>query len=225
MSDSNYGVWNADSPNGIPLADTEHSNFQFLGVRSAFRFGERVDSAPSAMIVDDSDNLDYRFLIEESQHLVLMMNHGYTWTSIHREELRRRFEDPSKKTVFFLIDPDSRHLDTLALKGATTVESLRDKSLGTVRIILEIVGESGIEMLGHGLYNPHSMILTETVAVTIPYYTGRGVRTVPASIFSSGHPFYRELGRDAEILRVDSIPLLLKTSGTKPRFVHSLCQK
>lgn len=199
-----------------------HLERQTLGIRSAVNYVDRVESAPLAMIVDDSDNLDYKYLIEESRHLILLMNHGYTWSSIHREELRRRFEDPSKSTIYFLIDPDSKHLETLALKNATSVEYLRDKIKGTIEIIQEIIGDSGIEMLGHSLYNPHSMILTDTVAATIPYYAGRGVRSVPASIFSLAHPFYKELERDAEILRVDSIPLLLKSAHNDFSYIHSI---
>ena len=182
--------------------------------RESFRLG-LVESA------DDATRCDYSDLFQQSERLIVVLNDGRTWMSVHREDLRKRCADASKETTIFLIHPDSPMIDVLARKGSTEVVTLRGKIAESVSIVRDIRQPfSRIEVLGHYLFNPHSIVLGDTSAIVVPYFVSRGGRVNPALKFTDlGRDcYFRDLAADLEKLRIDADALLTApTSVTQAR--------
>lgn len=166
--------------------------------------------------IADSTVYDYTGVLCDSRKLVVVLNDGRTWCSVHRDRLRRRLQDTSKETTVFLIHPESEMIPVLARKGSIEPESLKNKIRETLALLDELcVDGSRLEILGHHLFNPHSLVLTETRALLMPYFTSRGGRTVPLFVFEDAGPgsFYGNLVEDVEALRMDADQIGRSTRG------------
>jgi NADH:ubiquinone oxidoreductase subunit 6 (subunit J) len=158
-------------------------------------------------VCEDSANFDYSQLILESRMLVVVLNDGRTWASVHRDHLRRRFADSTKATTFVMCHPTSPMLQVLARKSSTDVQSVQSRILDTVRLLREIKQQNTVlEVLGHHLFNPYSLILGDSRAMVTPYFFSRGGHTVPVLTYEDmGKPcYFRDLAADVERLRMDS---------------------
>lgn len=155
----------------------------------------------------DSSSVDYDSVMATSQRLVVLLNDGRTWLSVHRERLRKRFQDPSKETTIFLIDPESEMIFVLARKGSTTPDAIRAKIKESIQLVSEIASpNTQLEIFGHSLFNPHSIVLGDDAAIVMPYFVSRGGRQVPAFRFENAGPdsFFLMLRSDLESLRMDA---------------------
>jgi len=163
----------------------------------------------------DCTALDYGPIITESRRLVAVLNDGRTWASVHRDRLRRRLVDPNKDTTFILIHPDSPMVEVLARKGSKDVETIRVRIRDTVQLLEEIKGDNtSLEILGHWLFNPYSLVIGDDTAIVAPYFISRGGRTVPAFVYRDVGPtsHFRDLLKDVERLRMDT-----KDISSRPR--------
>ena len=163
----------------------------------------------------DCTAVDYGPIISESHRLVVVVNDGRTWASVHRDRLRKRLADPQKDTVFFLIHPESQMVEILARKGSKDVGVIKSRIQETVQLLEEIKAEgTSLEILGHWLFNPYSLVLGDNTAIITPYFISRGGRTVPAFVYrdvgATSH--FRELLKDVERLRMDA-----KDISSRPR--------
>lgn len=156
--------------------------------------------------VADCIDYDYGPLISDSRRLVIVLNDGRTWASVHRDRLRRRFADPQKQTTIFVCHPDSPMLSVLARKGSIDVKTLQARIHETVHLLEELHQHDNPEILGHFLFNPYSLVMGETSAVITPYFLSRGGRTVPAFRFEDigTRCFFRDIADDVERLRMDA---------------------
>lgn len=158
-------------------------------------------------IESDSSNYDYENIVVNSRRLVIVLNDGRTWASVHRDRLRRRFEDSSKQTTIFLCNPRSRMLHVLSRKGSVGVEDIQARVMQTVTLLDEIKKPTtSLEVLGHYLFNPYSLILGDDEAVIIPYFLSRGGRKSPLYKYSKSKDqnFFNDLEKDIEMLRKDA---------------------
>lgn len=158
-------------------------------------------------VCEDCTNFDYGPILLESRRLVVVLNDGRTWASVHRDRLRRRFTDPAKATTFFLCHPDSAMLAVLARKGSHNAQTIQSRIAETVRLLEDIKQPSTVlEILGHHLFNPHALVLGDESAVLAPYFFSRGGRTVPAMRFQDlgGPCYFRDIVEDVERLRMDA---------------------
>jgi hypothetical protein len=155
----------------------------------------------------DASIYDYTYVLCESRRAIILLNDGRTWISVHRDRLRRRLEDPSKETTVYLIHPDSEMVPVLAKKGSIDAEALRTRIWESITMLTELCNEgTKLEILGHELFNPYSMVLGEDRALLVPYFASRGGRAVPMFVFEDvGQDcYYRQLVTDMEGLRMDS---------------------
>lgn len=158
-------------------------------------------------ISSDCSTYDYNEVLVEAQQLTLVMNDGRTWASVHRDRLRKRFADPSKRTTFFVCHPDSPMVSILARKGSTDEATIKSRINQTVELIEEIREPStSVEVLGHFLFNPFSVIIADDTALVIPYFLSRGGRTVPLFRYeeTGADCYLRSLINDTEKLRMDA---------------------
>lgn len=156
---------------------------------------------------EDCTTYDYGPLLLDSRALVVVLNDGRTWASVHRDRLRKRFADPSKATTFILCHPESAMLPVLARKGSTTIDVIQSRIAETIQLLLDIKQpETVLELLGHHLFNPFTLVLGDENAIITPYFFSRGGRTVPAMKFQDlgGPCYFRDIVDDVERLRIDA---------------------
>lgn len=168
----------------------------------------------------DASTYDYGRIISESKKLVILLNDGRTWISVHRDRLRRRFADSAKETVVYLVHPDSPMVGVLARKAGRDVPALQGRIRETVEILNEIrEPQTALEILGHHLFNPHSLVIGDDMAVLTPYFASRGGRTVPAFRFedTGADCFLRDIVEDLERLRLDSASIAAIGSPAQTR--------
>jgi hypothetical protein len=159
----------------------------------------------------DASTFDFGSLISESQSLAMVLNDGRTWLSVHRDRLRRRFQDPRKETTVILTHPDSPMVAVLARKANTEGDAIRAKLEESVALLMEIRSDTTvIEVLGHFLFNPHAVFVGDDRAYVTPYFTSRGGRTVPVFEYIDAGPdsMFRSLREDVEGLRIDCASLV-----------------
>ena len=170
-----------------------------------------------AEVWKDSTTYDYSQVMT-SRRLVVVLNDGRTWTSVHRDKLRRRFADPSKHTVIFLIHPASPMVDVLARKASKDSETIKARIKDTVELLQEIREPStSLEVLGHHLFNPQSLVLADDCALITPYFLSRGGRAVPVLRYedTGGECFFKDLEKDVELLRLDAQDITSLVTGEK----------
>ena len=165
-----------------------------------------------AAAYEDASHFDYSQALCDSHQLTIVLNDGRTWLSVHRDRLRKRLQDPTRETTIYLIDPRSEMVCILARKGSIEPDVLRSRIYESIELLKELVSDkSQLEVLGHSLFNPYSLVLTEHCALIVPYFVSRGGRTVPLYVYedTGGDCYYRELAKDTLGLRMDSKSLLL----------------
>jgi len=170
------------------------------------RAGER-NALGLVEIGNDASVYDYTNAIVKPDKLVILLNDGRTWVSVHRERLRKRFADASKETTIFLIHPNSPFVAVLARKGSTESESINNRIRETLGIIQEIkTQDSNIVIFGHYLYNTYAACIGDKEALVTPYFTSRGSRTVPVFRYEDIGPncYFRSLLEDVERLKLDA---------------------
>lgn len=175
---------------------------------------EQASKLGLAECVHDSSVYDYTAILVESKSVTILLNDGRTWTSVHRDRLRRRFAGNGSTTIY-LIHPDSAILPVLARKGGIEPEVLRGRIQETLSLLADICGPTTrLEVLGHHLFNPHSLVLSEKRGLVTPYFASRGGRTVPVFAFEDvGQDcHYRQMAADMEALRMDSELMMARGS-------------
>jgi hypothetical protein len=155
----------------------------------------------------DCTAFDYGPIIGDSMRLIVVLNDGRTWASVHRDRLRKRFSDGNKETVFIVVHPDSAMVEVLARKGCKEINVIGGRIRETVQLLEEIKNDdTKLEVLGHYLFNPHAIVIGDDAAVITPFFHSRGGRTVPAFKYQDVGQgcYFRELVKDVELLRIDA---------------------
>ncbi len=184
--------------------------------RTSATVGGRAAAVGLTDIVGDFNNFNLGPIIAEARQLTVVLNDGRTWVSIYQNALRQRLKDSTKQTTLLLCHPDSAMLSVLARKGSIDVDGLRNRLFDTIAHFDQILQQSAgrVEILGHHLFNPCSLVLTESLAVLTPYMFSRGLKTVPVLVFNDTgeNSFYRHLVDDIERLRIDAEPIVSPAS-------------
>lgn len=163
----------------------------------------------------NANKYDYSPLILESQTLQIVLNDGRGWISRHSGALKKRFEDSSKQTTFFLLHPQSTMIRVLAQKVGIRegieelqVDELRRKIIDTVELLEQIrLPSTDLKIYGHFLYNPYSLFLGDEYAIVTPYFISRMRQYTPLFKFQdrlNQESYYKELKEDIEALKYDA---------------------
>lgn len=132
-----------------------------------------------------TNSSDYKFsgLLIKSESFVAIMNDGLRWVGNHSPELEQRFNKASTNTEFFLVDPNSRFCEALAIKTNVTLLDLQNKIKQTVSLIESTYQRSSqrgklcIYLMKN--YPTQSIFMTEDKIVTTPYQVASGRNTIP----------------------------------------------
>lgn len=169
----------------------------------------RTTSSGTINLVDsinDSRKFDYSRILAESRRVTICLNDGKSWVEAHEQELSVRIKDSRLKTTVILCHPESPMIEILARKESKDPEEVKNKIIFTVEKLVAMSGHSkNLEVLGHSLINPSSIVLGDSSAVVTPYLLSRGKRIVPAFVYAEGTSggYFREIVRDFEQVRID----------------------
>jgi hypothetical protein len=155
----------------------------------------------------DSLSFDYAKLIEESTRLIVVMNDGRTWISTHSERLEKRLRDRGKTTVFAFLNPESAMVKIQARKEGLDEHSIQMKIAEAVQTINEMKSaDSKVQILGHFLYNTHTIYISDDYAIVTPYFISRARRSPPVYKYVDvgDDCYYRKLVEDIDALLKDS---------------------
>jgi hypothetical protein len=112
----------------------------------------------------------YKELMEKAFEMLIILNDGRSWIDSYRELLQFRAKN-HKKTWIILIHPRSEFLPVLIKKNGKQ----RTTQLDELRRSFDIINElrkisAAIDIRGHHLFNPYSLIITEDQASVMPYF-------------------------------------------------------
>jgi hypothetical protein len=168
-----------------------------------------------AAIHPDASNYDYAPMIEHAATLTIVLNDGRTWVSNNAGRLRKRLADPSRKTRFFFLHPQSPMQMVLARKYGSSETALAAKLNETLMMLADVAPpEANLEVFAHNLFNPHSVFIADSHAIISPYFHSRTRRTVPALRFQDTDEgcFFREIREDIDALMLDAETLAIPWS-------------
>ncbi|MFG3049525.1 hypothetical protein ACGFZP_01060 [Kitasatospora sp. NPDC048239] len=155
-------------------------------------------------------------LIREAASLTLLMNAGASWVEMHRESFRSRFGDQEKSTTIFMPSPASDFSVIQARKEEMNADALINRQIGVIRKLDGLSprgGDRPYTVIGHQLFHPCLLILTDTDAIIAPYYASKGRKVPPAMWFKKtkgGSDYYSRLRDDVRELEAlaDSAEIL-----------------
>jgi hypothetical protein len=134
----------------------------------------------------DVAGFSYSEFIAHPQELTILLSDGYNWVSTHIDALRARIQDPTKKTKFFLVHPDSPMVSVIALKVGEEPETYKHKIELAVNALAAEMGEgTNLKVFGHFGITHHALYLGDRLALT-PYYFSRKKRNPPVFVFEKG---------------------------------------
>jgi len=153
-------------------------------------------------------DFDYGEHFRHAKELTLLMNDGSRWFDTNREwMIARQRECDGCETQVILVHPKSEYVDILARKSQVSSDEMRHKILANVRRMRRELDPS-VTIIGHFLYSSYSLVISEDLAVYVPYLTSRTRGDVPALVFRrDAQGFFDVLSRDLEALRVDCRPI------------------
>lgn len=156
-------------------------------LRRLLRIHDSVDELGLREIKPEVQDFNFTEMIHEADHLCIVMNDGLRWIGNNTVALQERF---SKKfeTEFYLIDPDSSFVTSLAAKTASTEQDLKKKINDAWTRIDDAWNRSkkkgSVKIFRMKTYPTKSMFLTEYQLVETPYQTASGRATIPVYVYA-----------------------------------------
>ena len=175
-----------------------------------------LDEIGLHLIEPKESSFDYADMITKSKNMHFIFNDGRTWFSQHHDDMHRRLEKPGFTTTVILVHPESPFIDALAVKVDDTAEELRNKILGTIRLLSRIKSaDHTLKIVGHMLPSSYSLIMNEDQAVYVPYPMARKAARIPCFVFTPNNDgFFSMLRRD--------VASIVNHLGTKTLFPDEL---
>lgn len=159
-------------------------------------------------IYSKSDGYNFHDFLTTNRNIVIVLNDGRTWVSNHSPKLEERFKKHDFHTTFIVTHPDSEMVNVLATKQEMPADGVKGKIREFVKSVKAINGhdKSKVAILGHKLYNPHSIFLGDSLALITPYHASRGRRYVPLYVFtdSGQNSYFQSVKLDMDYLVKDS---------------------
>lgn len=156
-------------------------------LRRLLRIHDSVDELGLREILPEVQGYNFTPLIFGSDHLSVVMNDGLRWIGNNTVHLQERF---SKKTEtdFFLVDPDSSFVKSLAEKTSTTESDLSKKIHEAWQRIEDAYNHSSkkgvVRIYRIRTYPTKSMFFTEDALVETPYQTASGRASIPVFVYA-----------------------------------------
>ncbi len=155
-------------------------------LRRLLRNHDSVDDLGLREIKPEVHGYNFTNLLENSNHISIIMNDGLRWIGNHAVALQKRFSC-STQTDFFLVDPDSAFVSVLAQKTSTTQNDLEKKikeAWSRIDYAWEHSEKKGtVRIYKLKTYPTKSVFLTETKLVETPYQTASGRANIPLFLY------------------------------------------
>ena len=142
--------------------------------------------------------------LAQTNNLTLILDDGEWFFALCHDALAACLAGPNMTVTFILLHPKSSFLDTLAQKHARTLTRQLDKLHHTFRSIQQLnrkYPNTDIRVLGHCLFHPYELCLTDSHALTIPHHF-HGPFPGSLWVFSNDavNPLFTAYKKDAHLL-------------------------
>ncbi len=126
-----------------------------------------------------ANDISYSELIKNSKELRIVMTDGYNWIKKYAKQLEIRINRVDTITQILLSHPNSPSLVAICQRsGKSEEQQLNDINIGA-RHIASLVHEKsdggGVKIYGHNLSNSYCLVMSESVAIVIPYLLKSGI--------------------------------------------------
>jgi hypothetical protein len=230
-------VQGAGMPQGeqLPLEISPLTRIQALSVPSSVGFGSAAfdlashihqvagcsfedfrtalaDCQRTGLVLAKSDFRQDVTVLEEmrsSQQLLVVMNDGRGWLDQNSELILERLRDADKRTRIALLHPKSGFMETLIRKNGKTLANQVEDIRRTYRMLRANVGAvQALEIKGHFMFNPFSIILGDRYAFVSPYfYNESGALPLLKLASSAASGLYHRFRDDALRLIETALPI------------------
>lgn len=170
-------------------------------IEHRLKMSEDLKNIGLVQVCPKESAFDYSDIILNSKKLTFVFNDGRTWFSQHQPDLAERLLRADAHTTVLLAHPDSPFLDSLAQRVDQSKEELIAKIRESVKNITRMRKDGGeLAIWGHFLPTSFSLVMSENIAVLIPYMIARKEDKIPAFVFSSStqNGFYYAIKRDID---------------------------
>lgn len=157
-----------------------------ITLRRLFRIHDSIEEVGLVEVLREAQAYNFTDIIEDSDNLSIVMNDGLRWIGNNTVNLQNRF---SKQTVtnFYLVDPDSPFVTSLASKMGLTTEELQRKIRDSWKRLYDCYERSNpkgvLRIYRLKTYPTRSIFLSETIYVETPYQTASGRVNVPVFVY------------------------------------------
>jgi hypothetical protein len=163
-----------------------HDRAYEANLRRLLRIHDSVDELGLVEILPEVQDFNFTDIINDRDHLSVLMNDGLRWIGNNAVPLQERF---SKNTLteFFLIDPDSNFVKVLAGKVGEEPDNLKKKIQDAWQRVIELYEKS--EMKGQvkiykvNTFPTRSIFLSEDELIETPYQTASGRARIPVFVY------------------------------------------
>lgn len=160
----------------------------------------------------DVDAYHFTDLVAHPTELTIVLNDGYHWLSDHIQTFRKRFADPTKKTTFVFVHPDSELVSVISRKIGWQPEEYRKKIINTIKVLTrERKADTHLNILGHFSIGYHSAFLADSKLVVTPYFFSKKKQNPPVFIFNDTERdcFVSKVKDDLEQLIIEATDIQL----------------
>lgn len=179
-------------------------------LRRLLRIHDSVDELGLQEIFSQSQDYNFRRIIDDSDSLSIVMNDGCRWVGNYTVNLRCRFSKRCE-TSFFTVDPDCDFARALASKIEMPLGDLQKKIANTWKLLENVYNESTkkgvLRIYKLKNYPTRSLFLTETMLVETPYQAASGRVNIPVYVYrkvARQDSLFNFASRDIESLRSES---------------------
>ena len=176
-----------------------------------FNLSEQASSIGLIGVYPSEGAFDYSAVINEARELTFIFNDGRTWFSRHEADLSERLSKENRTTSVILVHPESKFLQSLSRKVDSEIETLKQKTKETEKMLKRCLNSNHrLRITGHHFPSSYSAVITETIAIYIPYPMARKEDRIPCFIYTSAvdGSYYYNIKRDVDALELRASELL-----------------
>lgn len=161
-------------------------------------------------VYKDANDFKFKEIIENSQNLIVCVNHGRTWLSQRSEYFKFRFRNVRNKTTFIFSDPDGDSAKIIAKKEGKNANDLKLRVEEAIKILRDSGGIGDkLKIYFQPYYTCQTVILADDMLILTPYYNSSGRYSVPLFVYKNmgETSYYHKIHSDIQSLISESMEI------------------